>query len=232
MRNLRVMRFFEMPRGSESRTVLPEILDELPVDDPEAIRSRRDLRLINFAMGNYRWVSQKMAGLRSEEPGLKWTEIGAGDGNLWRHLSAHARETATVTGIDLAPRPTGWPAHWNWLQGDLFDHLDSAPEGGLVACLFIHHFEKDALRQIGGKLGRFRRLLFSEPARYPIHHWQGLATRPFVNRVTRHDLHVSINAGFRLGELEAALGLSRDEWEIHEHRSWMGALRLEARRLD
>lgn len=226
------MRFLERPRGSESRTVLPEILDELPPDDPEAIRSRRDLRLINFAMGNYRWVSQKMTGLRCEEPGLNWTEIGAGDGTLRHHLSAQARKTVHVTGVDLAPRPAHWPANWNWLQGDLFDHLDSTPEGGLFACLFLHHFQKSTLQQIGRKLSRFRRLLFSEPARYPIHHWQGLATRPFVNRVTRHDLHISINAGFRPGELEGALGLSRDQWQIHEHRTWMGALRFEARRLD
>jgi hypothetical protein len=38
------------------RQVLPEILDHLPADDPEAIGSRRDLRRINFLMGNKRWI--------------------------------------------------------------------------------------------------------------------------------------------------------------------------------
>ena len=36
------------------RVVVPEILDSLPADDPEAVKSRRELRLINLkpAMGS------------------------------------------------------------------------------------------------------------------------------------------------------------------------------------
>ena len=38
------------------RQIVPEILDSLSGDDPGALRSRRDLRLINFLMGNERWI--------------------------------------------------------------------------------------------------------------------------------------------------------------------------------
>ena len=34
------------------RRVIAELLDELPPDDPRALRSRRDLRLINRIMGH------------------------------------------------------------------------------------------------------------------------------------------------------------------------------------
>ncbi len=35
-----------------SRTVVPELLDELPPDDPRAMHSRGDLRRVNRLMGN------------------------------------------------------------------------------------------------------------------------------------------------------------------------------------
>jgi hypothetical protein len=38
------------------RVVKPEILDDLPMDDPSARASRADLRRINFLMGNERWI--------------------------------------------------------------------------------------------------------------------------------------------------------------------------------
>ena len=42
------------------RTVIPELLDHLPADDPHAMRSRRDLRRINFLMGNERWIRRTL----------------------------------------------------------------------------------------------------------------------------------------------------------------------------
>ena len=47
------------------RQVLPELLDHLQADDPEAIRSRRDLRVINFLMGNERWILSSL--LKNED---------------------------------------------------------------------------------------------------------------------------------------------------------------------
>ena len=38
------------------RVVIPELLDHLPADEPEALRSRRDLRRVNWLMGNERWL--------------------------------------------------------------------------------------------------------------------------------------------------------------------------------
>ena len=42
------------------REVEPEILDGLPAGHPDAIRSRRDLRLVNALMGNQRWILKQL----------------------------------------------------------------------------------------------------------------------------------------------------------------------------
>lgn len=63
------------------RTVKPEILDHLPADDPEARRSRRDLRRINFLMGNERRVCRAIR--KHPQAAAKGiVEFGAGDGVL------------------------------------------------------------------------------------------------------------------------------------------------------
>jgi hypothetical protein len=46
---------------------------------------------------------------------------------------------------------------------------------------------------------------------------------PFVNEVTRHDMVVSIRAGFKHSELAAMLGL---DFSWHEKRGLFGGIRL------
>lgn len=206
------------------RTVQPEILDSLPSDAPEAIWSRRDLRMINRLMGNYRWLSRQIVSSTTV------IELGAGDGAITSHRALLGK--TTVHGVDLAPRPTSWPEDWSWTQGDLFRCWPQVGEGStVIANLFLHHFEEAELRQIGSRVesSGARRLLACEPARFFRHQVQG-ALLPIlgINAVTRHDLHVSIRAGFRRGELGAFLGLDPHRWIIRERITFLGALRFEA----
>lgn len=214
-----------------TRKVIPEILDSLDAADSEAIRSRRDLRLINALMGNYRWLrSRLLDGAAAVE---QWYETGSGDGPLAALFSTGEQGDLSVTGVDFAPRPASWPRDWDWLQGDLFESLDPGSETstrseGLVANLFLHHFEAEALQKIGAIANaRFSHLLVSEPARFRVFSLLGYILFPFVNRVTRHDMQVSIRAGFRKGELAKALQLDGD-WEIRESVHPLGAYRFEA----
>jgi hypothetical protein len=48
---------------------------------------------------------------------------------------------------------------------------------------------------------------------------------PFINDVTRHDMHVSIDAGFRRGEIMQLLGISSQQWSCEEIEHWKGACR-------
>jgi len=215
----------------KERLVVPEILDELPPDDPRAVRSRRDLRLINSLMGNYRWLSRRIEHVQKENP-HGWVEIGSGDGSLRGALGRGKSEHFHVCGIDFAPRPDRWPESWDWCQGDIFKQLPNLPKHerpeGILANLFLHHFECPALSDLGEIIqNRFHRVIVSEPARYPIFRNLGYGLFPLVNDVTRHDMQVSIGAGFRPGELFEALGLGPD-WKLRESVTALGAYRFEA----
>lgn len=203
------------------RTVKPEILDHLPADDPEAIRSRRDLRRINFLMGNERRVCRAIR--KHPQAAAKGiVEFGAGDGVLAGKI-ARIFPNSQVTACDLAPRPERLDERIVWVQGDILA-AGSPPSGGvLVANLFLHHFESPALQALGKLCRNFEVLVFNEPDRAALPHWLGAALWPMVNRVTRHDMHVSIRAGFAAGEIRDFMGLDRQIWHLQETFTWNGA---------
>lgn len=200
------------------RVIRPEILDGLPAADPAARRSRRDLQVINALQGNPAWFRSRLRDARI------LVEIGAGDGLLCRKISRWFPR-ATVTGLDLAPAPAGVK---NWRQGDLFQTLTASPCDTVIGAMIVHHFPDDKLAGLGRAIeaSGARRLLLCEPWRSGLSHAWGRLLLPFVGRVTRHDMPVSIDAGFIPGELPRLLDLPG--WRFHEAIHWKGALRLEA----
>lgn len=205
------------------RVVEPEILDGLPPDDPEAVRSRRDLARINFLMGNERWIRRQVA-IRPDLAAKGIVEWGAGSGHLISSLSAHG----PTTGVDLVPRPLWLSEAVDWKQGDVFEQ--EVGGGVLIANLFLHHFEADSLRPLGTVAKQFEQLVFVEPLRTKGSLFLGHGVLPLVNRVTRHDMLVSIRAGFVPGELPELLGLDPEDWKVSERCSWRGGLRMLASR--
>lgn len=199
-------------QGGVTRQVLPEILDSLPGDDPEAIRSRRDLRMINFLMGNERWIMRQR---RSGDV----VELGAGAGELTRKLA----EEGQVTGLDFQERPEGLEVPW--VSGDLFQNLASVEGDTVVANLILHHFQDDQLLRLGKLLKGRRSLIAVEPWRSRVSLFEGGLLWPVINRVTKHDMMVSIRAGFQKGELPRLLDLG-EEWEWREEVSLLGGLRV------
>jgi hypothetical protein len=203
------------------RKLTPELLDHLPHDDPGALRSRADLRRINFFMGNERWIAAVIP-----ENTRHITEIGAGDGHLLTRL-ARKFPQAEITAYDLAPRPSHLPLSVKWIQGDLFAQAPPTHGGTLIANLFLHHFTDPQLRVLGEWMRGFDTLLINEPLRARLPVLLGKIAAPFIHPITRHDMRVSIEAGFRHGELPAALGLDH---LVQESVSWRGSLRIFAQR--
>ena len=80
----------------------------------------------------------------------------------------------------------------------------------------------------GRRLSRFRALVIFETARYRLHHFEIFAVSPFINRVSHHDGHLSINAGFRGNELPELLGLDPENWVVEVSHTWLGGYRLMA----
>lgn len=209
------------------RFIEPELLDHLDPADPEAVRSRRELRWINAIMGNHRWMrSMLRKHLRSRDAVI---EIGAGDGGfLLDCVRRGVIPASRVSALDLAPRPGIWPPESSWIRQSVFDHMQLAADV-VIANLFLHHFDAAQLARIGGILRAARLVLINEPARRAVHLAQGalLAAVAGFGRVTRHDMMASIRAGFAGAELVAALGLQR--WQVDVSTTLLGAYRMVAR---
>ena len=144
------------------RTLEPELLDSLPPDHPDAIHSRRDLRLVNQLMRNHRWLTRTLPPLL--RPGELALELGAGTGELGLRLAAR---DVPVDGIDFWPRPAAWPPARAWHSADLcsFSGYDAYPV--IVGNLIFHQFSDDQLAALGAVLRRSARVIIAcEPARH------------------------------------------------------------------
>eukprot|EP01035_Chromulina_nebulosa_P054757 gene54757-75031_t len=168
-----------------SRALTPELLDSLPPDHPDAVHSRRDLRLINRVMGNHRWFARTLPPLL--RPGERTLELGAGTGELTARLAARG---ATVDGLDFIPRPSSLPAAHAWHVSDLRTFAGYERYAAVIANLILHHLTDAELAALGAKLARSTRLILaSEPRRSPRSQrlFAFLAPLFRANRVTLHD---------------------------------------------
>ena len=180
-----------------NRLVAPEILDELDPADKRAVRSRRDLRLVNWFMRGESWIVRelkKMEGVR------RVVDLGAGDGSLGAAIIEELPDLE-VTCVDLVPRPKNLDHRITWWSGDVFDYERYDETTVVVANLFLHHLVSSELQELGAKIHGVRGVLAAEPYRAGVSLMMSRCLLPFVNDVTRHDMMVSIRAGFRQGEL-------------------------------
>lgn len=211
------------------RQIEPEWLDEMPPNDPHAIRSRNDLRRINGIMGHAGFFDRNLANRFNGHSPRRIVELGTGDGTL---LLAVARRLAPrwpkveVTLLDLHPvvsietikalAALGWTARVE--KTDVFAWATHhEPVDLVIANLFLHHFQNEALSQLFRLIaGHAAVFAACEPQRESL----GLTASRLLgligcNNVTRHDALISVRAGFRDRELSdlwpAAVGWKLDE---------------------
>ena len=214
------------------REVQPELLDTLSPTDPLAIGSRRDLRRVNGWMGNHRILRRALElHLPAEKPG--WLlEIGAGDGDFFRRVAAGFTPPWPGRQVRLLDRQAvfsadtlaalaklGWQAVP--LAADVFEYpLIQEPVAAVMANLFLHHFEEDALARLLAKISRQTSLFIAvEPHRFAWPAACGQLLRLIgCNAVTLHDAVVSIRAGF-LGREISALWPEPAGWRLTERRA-------------
>jgi hypothetical protein len=211
------------------RELNPELLDSLPPDHPDARHNRRDLRLTNLAMGNYRWFARILPDkLRPRDRVL---ELGAGTGELSDYLAARG---IVSDGLDLWPAPTGRRTGQRWHRADLLTFGGYDGYEVIIGNLIFHQFSTDQLAVLGQKLRESARIIVAcEPLRRRSSQVLFAAIAPLlgVNHVSLHDAHVSVAAGFRGDELPEMLGLRQPEWKWSCHHTLLGAYRMVARRV-
>ena len=212
------------------RRVEAETLDHLPEDDPQAMRSRRDLQRVNRIMGNLPILDSLLAASLLRAPS-QIAELGAGDGSLLLRLArrrSHQWPGVTLTLVDRQDLVTaqtradfadvGWTARaatmdvFAWLERDDHPRYDA-----VIANLFVHHFEGDALSRLFRGIARIADCFVAcEPRRARIallgSHLVGAIG---ANEVTRRDAVLSVRAGFRDRELSAHWP-KVDGWQLSE----------------
>jgi len=211
------------------RTSEPELLDGLPFDHPDAVHSRRDLRIVNRFMRSQGWFGRTLPGLL--RPGEPVLEIGAGTGELGSLLNARS---VPLDGLDLCPRPPRWPVGRAWHQADLRTFAGYGAYPVVMGNLIFHQFSDSELAAGLGRRTptRARLVVASEPLRSRISQRMMAAVAPLLgaNHVTLHDARVSIAAGFLGQELPEALGMDPALWEITCSSALPGIYRMVALR--
>lgn len=221
------------------RVVAKETLDLLPVEDPAAVRSRKDLRTFNGLMGNYRWFSNRLKTFlrtsRDAESDFTIDELGAGRGELILYLKDQLKLSHRMTfrAFDLCPAPDLWPSNFPWLSGDFLSTWNPENTDILMANLILHHFENSVLGQLAAKIhnSSIKAVFLNETRRTRFHHSAARLLSLPMSPVTREDAVISVKAGFRRGELSELLELNTRDWMVRETASPLGAIRLEAIRI-
>ena len=213
------------------RLVQPELLDHLPGDDPQAIRSHHDLRRIHAWMGNVRHVAPCLDHAADRKAPRRIIDLGAGDGAFMAGCLQHAtripkdtellmidRRNSVDSGILSRLRARGFHPRvkqidaWDWFQ-------TTAPQPGtwILASLFLHHFETPSLPTLLACIAQHADLFCAcEPRRASLP-LAACRLLPCIgaNAVTRHDAAVSVQAGFRGTEL-SDLWPVRNGWRLRE----------------
>jgi len=218
---------------SPVRRVLPELLDDLPAEDPRARRSRRDLQRVHYAMGTLSILRRALARLRLVKRPERIIEIGAGDGTLMlRLLGALRREWpgGELTLLDrqeiVSPQTLeaferlGWRATLScadvlaWAQASSPQRYDLC-----IATLFLHHFDGERLDVLlRGIAAQTQAFVACEPRR----DWAGWLGSHLIgfmgaNQVTREDAATSVAAGFSDRELTQAWPAGEGDWAVEEY---------------
>ena len=216
------------------RRVEPEWLDDLPAADPDAIRSRRDLRRLNVWMGNAGIVARLLERCDASRHARRVVDLGAGDGTFLlevaRRLGPRWSGTTAILidRVSLLSEPTrdgfaglGWAVEA--AAADVFAGLAAIPPGNgtlVLANLFLHHLEPAPLRDLLAAIAsRAAGFVACEPRRSRFvlgaSHLVGLIG---CNAVTRHDAVVSIRAGFTGHEISQAWP-ALPGWRLEEGRA-------------
>ncbi len=216
------------------RSVRPELLDQLPPDDPGAIGSRSDIQRVNALMGNADIMARALLDASRGSVPQTLVELGAGDGTFLLRIAE--RLTPSWSGlrvvlVDQQPVVTSetraqfealaWQVEV--IQADVFQWLRDQGEcvvDVVVANLFLHHFAAQELSALLRDASRHTRVFLAcEPRRSrPALAAASMLRLIGCNHVTVNDAVISVRAGFRDQDLSTAWPNAAD-WKLTERKA-------------
>lgn len=195
-----------------------ELMDRPDVDPGQLAASLTHLAQVNRWLGGLRSLFLRLPELLPADGPLRVLDIAAGDGAVAGEVAAWARRRGrgcTVAALDIHPRTlavarartTRPDVHL--VRGDALalPFADNAFHASIV-CLALHHFEGEAALRVLREAGRVSggRVLVSDLERgWPNRLGAALLARTLWRRnpITRHDGPISVERGYRGGELYA-----------------------------
>src|SRR5258707_12323755 len=120
------------------RRVEPELLDQLPADDPRAIRARRDVRRANTLMMNAGIVASALAEHGAGVAPRTIVDLGSGDGQFmlrvarrlaphWPNVTIILQERQNIVSGATREGFTALQWHWQTSSADVFNFLAGTP---------------------------------------------------------------------------------------------------------
>ena len=213
------------------RCVEPEWLDELPPEDPRAIRSRRDMQRVNRWMQQVGIMQRALTVYCGQRAPRALLELGAGDGTFmlrlarrfaphWKNVKVVLLDRQNIVSSETREsfKVLGWEVET--ITADVFDFLEQAkhqPVDIITANLFLHHFQHKKLTQLLMQAARIADLFVAcEPRRSALAlTGSRLLWAIGCNEVSQHDAVVSVHAGFTGLEL-SMLWPKQTYWRLQE----------------
>ncbi len=217
---------------SLSRNLEREWLDDLPVADIGAIRSRADLALLNRLMFQAEILRRALTRHCVGGRPLRILELGAGDGTFMLRMARRLRRQFPEVAVTLLDRQNlvsrrtqdafaelGWQA--TPVEANAVEFLESpiaADVDVITANLFLHHLTEPSLsRLFRCSAERTRLLVACEPRRNRFAFFFSSSLWAIgCNHVTRHDAPASVRAGFSGREL-STLWPDQPGWRLGEY---------------
>jgi hypothetical protein len=228
------------------RRVEPELLDQLPANDPRAIRSRRDLTRVNAWMRNAACMASALRRYAAGRQPQTIVDLGCGDGwfmvqvarrlaPYWRNVTVILQDRQNI--VSETTRESLAALQWRAeiVTADVFEFFADAgsqPIDAVTANLFLHHFTGEQLARLFAQIAQRAWLTVAcEPrrAKFVVESSRMLWVVG-CNDVTVHDAMTSARAGFTGNEL-SALWPQDDHWQLYEQPAALFSHCFAARRV-
>ncbi len=230
-----------------SRRVEPEILDQLPANDPRAIRARGGLRRLNAVTGHAGLMARTLIKYFPHTTPRVIVDLGAGDGTAMlrvaRRLAPRWRDVTVILTdqqdiVEQQTREHFAALRWKveTAAADIFDFFTELKPSSIdiiTANLFLHHFDQQQLTRLLTQIAQSTFLFAAtEPLRTRLA--REVSRMLWVigcTKINCNDAVTSVRAGFIDAELSALWPADR-QWELHEQAAGSFLHCFVARRLE